>query len=101
MLNPMAPFISQELWQRLGFEGYVQSTEWPIADDALTHVDHVTMVVQVAGKVRDKIEVPADIGEEQMKERALASDKVRAHIEGREIVKTVVVPPKLVNLVVR
>ena len=59
------------------------------------------MVVQVSGKVRDKIDVPADIGEQEMKARALASEKVRAHIDGREIVKTVVVPPKLVNLVVR
>jgi len=101
MLNPMAPFISQELWLRLGMEGYVQRADWPVADPALIKVDHVTMVVQVSGKVRDKIDVPADIGEAQMKERALASEKVRAHIDGREVVKTVIVPPKLVNLVVR
>ncbi|HLW18482.1 MAG TPA: class I tRNA ligase family protein, partial [Actinomycetota bacterium] len=101
MLNPMAPFISQELWTRLGNEGYVQRADWPVADPDLIKVDHVTMVVQVSGKVRDKIDVPADIGENEMKERALASDKVRAHIDGREIVKTVIVPPKLVNLVVR
>ena len=101
MLNPMAPFISQELWTRLGNEGYVQRADWPVADPDLIKVDHVTMVVQVSGKLRDKIEVPADIGEAEMKERALASEKVRAHIDGHEIVKTVVVPPKLVNLVVR
>ena len=101
MLNPMAPFISQELWTRLGNEGFVQHADWPAADPMLIKVDHVTMIVQVLGKVRDKIDVPADIGEDEMKERALASDKVRAHIDGREIVKTVVVPPKLVNLVVR
>ena len=101
MLNPMAPFISQELWTRLGNDDYVQHADWPVADPALIKVDHVTMVVQVSGKVRDKIDVPADIGEDEMKERALASNKVRAHVDGREIVKTVVVPPKLVNLVVR
>ena len=59
------------------------------------------MVVQISGKVRDKIDVPADITEAQMKARALSSDKVRAHLDGREIVKTIVVPPKLINLVVK
>jgi leucyl-tRNA synthetase len=101
MLDPMAPFISQELWSRLGRDGYVQRAEWPAFDASLTKVDHVTMVVQVSGKVRDKIDVPADVNEEQMKESALASEKVRAHLDGREIVKTIVVPPKLVNLVVK
>jgi leucyl-tRNA synthetase len=101
MLDPMAPFISQELWTRLGHDGYVQRADWPSFDPSLTKVDHVTMIVQVSGKVRDKIDVPADIGEEQMRERALASEKVRAHLDGREIVKTIIVPPKLVNLVIR
>ncbi|MGZ4120874.1 MAG: leucine--tRNA ligase [Actinomycetota bacterium] len=101
LLAPMAPFITEELWHRLGRTDSVYRASWPEADPALTAVDHVTMVVQVSGKVRDKIEVPADIDEEEMTARALASDKVRAYIDGRDVAKTVVVPPKLINIVVR
>jgi leucyl-tRNA synthetase len=101
MLAPVAPFITEELWHRLGRTGSILKAEWPAALGSLVAEESVTMVVQIAGKVRDKIEVPAGISKDEMKERALASDKVRAHIDGREIVKTVIVPPKLINIVVR
>ena len=101
MLAPMAPFITEELWHRLGNDEPILKAEWPRADASLVEVDTVTMIVQISGKVRDKIEVPADVSEDRMKELALGSDKVRAHLDGREIVKTVVVPPKLINIVAR
>jgi leucyl-tRNA synthetase len=74
---------------------------WPIPDPALLVEATVTMVVQVNGKVRDRIEVPAQIGEEDMKRTAMESERVRSHIDGKTVVKTIVVPPKLVNIVVR
>jgi leucyl-tRNA synthetase len=101
MLAPSAPFISEELWHRLGREGSVHMTSWPIPDPALVAEQSVTMVVQVNGKVRDKIEVPAGIGEDEMKRIAMGSERVRSHLEGKTVVKTIVVPPKLVNIVVR
>ncbi|HEX9712748.1 MAG TPA: leucine--tRNA ligase [Actinomycetota bacterium] len=101
MLAPVCPFITEELWHRLGRDGSILKASWPAYDPALTKAETVTMVVQVSGKVRDRIEVPADIGEARMRELADASENVRKHIEGKEAVKVVVVPPKLVNIVVR
>jgi leucyl-tRNA synthetase len=100
LLAPMAPYITDEEWHRLGNEDSIHSQPWPAYDPALAADDEVTMVVQVNGKVRDTIRVPADVGEDEMKELALASDKVRAFLDGKEAQKVVVRPPKLVNLVV-
>ena len=101
MLAPMAPFISEELWHRLGREGSIHKTDWPIPDASLIVESTATMVVQVNGKVRDRIEVPADIGEEDMQRVALESERVKPHVEGKTVVKVIAVPPKLVNIVVR
>jgi leucyl-tRNA synthetase len=101
MLAPFAPFLAEELWHRLGGEGSIHRTRWPEADATLTAAETATMVVQVNGRVRDRIEVPVTIGEQEMVDRAMASTRVRAHLDGKTVVRTVVVPPKLVNLVVR
>jgi leucyl-tRNA synthetase len=101
MLSPFAPFITEELWHRLGNDGWIAMTSWPEADPALAAQETATMIVQVNGKVRDRIEVSPGIGEEEMVKLATASDKVRANVEGKTVVKTIVVPPKLVNIVVR
>ena len=101
MLAPSAPFIAEELWARLGRDGSIHMSAWPEADPALVAEETATMVVQVNGKVRDRIEVPVGIDQDEMLSRAKASEKVRAHLDGKEIVKTVVVPPKLVNIVVK
>jgi leucyl-tRNA synthetase len=101
MLAPMAPFITEELWHRLGRDGSIHRTDWPIPDPALIVESTVTMVVQVNGKVRDRIEVPAGIGEEEMQRVAMESERVRPHAEGKTVVKVIAVPPKLVNIVVR
>jgi leucyl-tRNA synthetase len=101
MLAPSAPFIAEELWTRLGREGSVHMSSWPVADAALVVEETATMVVQVNGKVRDRLDVPAGVGKEDMVSRARASEKVAAHLDGKDVVKTVVVPPKLVNFVVR
>jgi len=101
LLQPFAPFITAELWARLGNDGPVAKAAWPTADPALIVVETATLVIQVNGKVRDRIDVPVSITEAEMLERARASDSARAHIDGKTIVKEIAVPPKLVNFVVR
>jgi leucyl-tRNA synthetase len=100
MLAPMAPCLPEEQWHRLGHEGSIHHEPWPVYDEALAAEDEVTMVVQVNGKVRDTIRVAADVGEDDMRSLALASENVRAHIDGKEPKKIIVRPPKLVNIVV-
>jgi len=99
LIQPYAPHIAEELWQRLGHERLWEHP-WPQADPALLEHETFELVVQVNGKVRDRFEVPADAAEDELVERAKASAKVSAHLDGREIRKTIVVPQKLVNLVV-
>jgi len=100
MLAPLAPFAAEELWREvLGNGSSVHTSAWPTFDDALARQERVTLVVQVDGKVRDRIEVDSDAGEEACRELALASDKARHALDGREIAKVIVRAPRLVNLV--
>jgi leucyl-tRNA synthetase len=99
LLAPMAPYLAEEQWNRWGHDGSVHKAPWPTYDETLAVQDEVTMVVQVNGKVRDAITVPSDIVEEDMVARALASEKVQAHVGGREPAKVIAKPPKLVSLV--
>ena len=103
LLAPMAPHVTAELWTRRraaeGVEGaHIHTESWPVADPAMLTVDSVTMVVQVAGKVRDRIEVAPDIAEADARALALASPAVQGYLDGEP--RTVIVrPPKLVNIV--
>jgi leucyl-tRNA synthetase len=100
MLAPLAPFASEELWREvLGNPTSVHTADWPTFDETLAREDRVTLVVQVDGKVRDRIEVGADADEETCRELALASEKARRAIDGRELVQVIVREPRLVNLV--
>jgi leucyl-tRNA synthetase len=99
LLQPYAPHVAEELWQRLGHER-LWELPWPQADPALLERDTFELVVQVNGKVRDRFEVPSSASEDELVDRALASERVRAHVDGKEIRKRIVVPRKLVNLVV-
>jgi leucyl-tRNA synthetase len=100
VLAPFAPHHAEEMWGALGEPYSVHEQAWPAWDEALIRAEEVTLVVQVNGKLRDRIEVPADITEEAARELALSSERVRPHVEGREIRKSVYVPGRLVNLVV-
>jgi leucyl-tRNA synthetase len=100
LLAPMAPFLTEALWRRLGHDESIHDCSWPQADPTLHRLDTVTMVVQVNGKVRDRIEVPVDIGQARMEELALASEKVGRALAGRPVGRVVVVPPRLVSIVV-
>jgi leucyl-tRNA synthetase len=99
LIQPYAPHIAEELWERLGHERLWEQP-WPEADPTQLERETFELVVQVNGKVRDRIEVDADLPEEELVARAKASPKVQAHLNGAQIRKTIVVPRKLVNLVV-
>jgi leucyl-tRNA synthetase len=99
LLQPYAPHIAEELWQRLGRERLWREP-WPEADPVLLETDTFELVVQVNGKVRDRFTVPADLSEADLVARAEASPKVQSQLDGKQIRRTFVVPRKLVNLVV-
>jgi leucyl-tRNA synthetase len=99
LIQPYAPHIAEELWERLGHERLWEHP-WPVADPAMLEEDTFELVVQVNGKVRDRLVVPADLPEDELVARAKESPKVQAHLDGGEVRKTIVVPRKLVNLVV-
>jgi leucyl-tRNA synthetase len=99
LIQPYAPHIAEELWTQLGHERLWEAP-WPEADPALLERDTVEVVLQVNGKLRDRLQVPSSIGEEELVALARASERVQAHLNGGEPKKTIVVPGKLVNFVV-
>ncbi|KAF0235120.1 MAG: leucyl-tRNA [Desulfovibrionaceae bacterium] len=99
VLSPMAPHICEELWEMLGHKKLLADQPWPIHDPAALVTDTVTVVVQVCGKLRGKIEVAADADEESVKAAALAEENAVKHIEGKTVRKVIYVPGKLVNIV--
>ena len=100
MLAPIAPHLSEELWERTGHPYSIHQQLFPEWDDALAAADTITLVVQVNGKVRDRIEVPADIDEPTAQELALSSVKVQPYTAGKTVNKAIYVPGRLVNVVV-
>ncbi|HZQ16211.1 MAG TPA: leucine--tRNA ligase [Gaiellaceae bacterium] len=100
LLQPWAPHICEELWEALGCSGRLWEAPWPVADPSLLERETVELVLQVNGKVRDRISVPAGLSEEELVALARASEKVRAHVDGAAERRVVVVPDKLVNIVV-
>jgi leucyl-tRNA synthetase len=99
LIQPSAPHIAETLWEKLGQERLWEQP-WPTADPALLQRETFELVVQVNGKVRDRMQVPADLSEEELVARAKESPKVQAHLNGAVIRQTIVVPRKLVNLVI-
>ncbi|HEU4493193.1 MAG TPA: leucine--tRNA ligase [Rubrobacteraceae bacterium] len=100
LLAPFAPHHAEEMWSALGEAYSVHEQAWPAWDEDVIRAQEITLVVQVNGKLRDRIEVPADITEEDARELAISSERVRPHVEGKELRKSVYVPGRLVNLVV-
>ena len=101
LLAPFAPYLAAELWETLGEKSGLLRHPWPQYDPALAKAEEIEYAVQVNGKLRARVSVPADSPEEFVRERALADEKVKAEIAGREIVKVIVIPGRLVNIVVR
>ena len=100
MLAPVAPHISEELWMRLGKPYSIHTQKWPAVDEAAAREDEITLVVQVNGKLRDRVIVPADVSDEKAKAAALASEAVKKHLEGKTPKQVVYVKGRLVNIVV-
>ena len=101
LLNPIAPHMTEEIWSVLGHEGTVSYEAWPTYDEAKLVSDTITIIAQVNGKLRARIEVTANISKEDMLETAMAHENVQNFVAGKEIVKTIAVPVKLVNIVVK
>jgi len=101
MLAPMAPHIAEELWKLLGHEGTLSYEQWPTYDESKLVDDEVEVAVQVAGKVRAKIVVTKDASKEDIEKIALADEKVQEYMAGKNLVKVIVIPGKLVNIVVK
>ena len=101
LLHPFAPHITEELWEKLGNERFVLTAPWPVADPALMQEDVITIVVQVNGKLRGQVEVPNPSVEEHVLAAVKSNTNVQRWVEGKQVVKTVYVPGKLVNMVVR
>ncbi|MBS1721675.1 MAG: leucine--tRNA ligase [Armatimonadetes bacterium] len=99
LLAPGAPHSADELWSSLGKEGFTYHASWPLSDPKLAKDDVLTVAVQVNGKLRDTVTLPADASKELMETEALASGKVQAHLEGLTVRKVIVIPGKLVNIV--
>jgi leucyl-tRNA synthetase len=101
LLHPMAPHITEELWERRGHGESLLESAWPAFDPAKARSERLTLVVQVDGKLRDRVEVDIDASAEEARAAALRSAKVQEHLQGKELAKAVVVPGRLVNLVTR
>ena len=100
ILAPIAPHITEELWQKLKpGSGSVHRQPWPVFDEGLAAEDLITLVVQVNGKVRDRLEIPAGTSKEETEQTALAAPKIQSYLEGKQIHKVIVVPDRLVNIV--
>jgi leucyl-tRNA synthetase len=100
MLAPVAPHISEELWMRLGKPYSIHTQEWPAVDEAAAAEEEITLVLQINGKVRDRIQAPVSITPEQAQEFALSSPAVQKHLAGQTPRKVILVPGKLVNIVI-
>ena len=101
LMSPVAVHLTEEAWHELGCEGSIHEQEWPKWDENLAKLSSITLVVQVNGKLRDKIEADESSSEDELKTLALSSPKVKEFTDGKTIVKTIVVPKKLVNIVVK
>jgi len=102
LLAPFAPHLAEELWAALGHSQTLAYVDWPTYDEALTRAEEVEVPVQVNGKLRSKVTVSAAIAADEtaLRAAALADDRIRGLIEGKQVRKVIVVPHKLVNIVV-
>ena len=101
LLSPFAPFFAEELWHKLSHEGTVCDAEWPAFDEAYLKEDSVTLSVSFNGKTRFTLDFPADASKEQIEKETLASEAAAKYLDGKQIVKVIVVPGRIVNIVVK
>jgi leucyl-tRNA synthetase len=100
LLSPFAPHIAEELWKGLGNPSSILKAAWPVHDEGIIKAERMTLVIQVNGKLRGKMEVPADLQEEAIKQRALADPKIQSLTSGKPVRNVIYVPGRLVNIVI-
>jgi len=100
LLNSFAPFLTEEIWNELKLKGLCCEQKWPEYDSKLIKDDRINLIIQINGKVRDKIEVEAGIGEEEAKKMAMGSERIKKWLEGKEAKKIIFIQGKLVNIVI-
>ena len=101
LMAPTTVHLTEEIYHQLGGKGSIHESQWPEYEDKLAKTSAITLVVQVNGKVKDKIEVDSESSKEDLEKHALDSEKIKQAIEGKQVVKTIVVPGRLVNIVVK
>ena len=101
LLAPLAPHLAEELWSRIGGEYSVHQQRWPSFDQSSLVEENVTLVIQVDGKTRDRVQIPAGLDEAQALERAKGRESVRRHLMDREPTKVIFVPDRLINMVTK
>jgi leucyl-tRNA synthetase len=101
ILSPFTPHICEEMWEYTGHKSTVYLEKWPAYDEAALVKDSIEIVIQLNGKVKDKLEVANGLSREQLEETVMGTDKVKTLISGKEIVKIVAVPNKLFNIVIK
>ncbi len=101
MLGPFAPYVAQDIWEELGREGPVFRQAWPNFDEELAREEEAELPVQVNGKLRGRIRIPFGASKEDSERRAIEDDKIQPFLAGKQIVKVIVVPDKLVNIVIK
>jgi leucyl-tRNA synthetase len=99
MISPFAPHMAEELWEMLGHTGGIVAAGWPAFDEAVAKADEIVVPVQINGKVRARLTVPADSSEERLREIALSDPQVVKHLEGKTVRKVVVAGGRLVSIV--
>ena len=99
ILSPFAPHVAEEFWHRLGHEEPVAHATWPTFDPAMLQESTIELPVQIKGKIRSKIQLPADADEATVKEIALADERIAELLDGSEIRKIIVVPGRIVNII--
>jgi len=101
LLSPFAPHIAEELWELQGFDGYASEQKWPVHDESKTLESSVEMAVQIMGKLRGTIHVPVDSSDDFIVNAAVSDEKFAKNIEGKEIIRTIVIKNKLINLIIK
>ena len=101
LLAPFAPHVTEELWEMMGKHSSVHEQAWPTYDPAAVVKDEIEIVIQINGKVREKINVSSSLSKEELQNAALSNERISSMISGKEIVKCIAIPKKLVNIVVK
>ena len=101
LLNPVCPHITEEIWQRMGYEGYVHEASWPEYDESKTILDVIELPIQVNGKLRTTVEIGRDASEDEVFEKAIKDDVVAKYLEGKNVVKKIYVKGRIFNIIVK